>query len=53
MISTKEKASWLQYTLDQVADGMFSEFGYDTLTTDEKKQVLEHIIEEGWITIED
>ena len=41
--TAEDKARWLSYTLDLEAEEMFGEFGYDTLTGDEQRKVLEEL----------
>ena len=43
-----EFARWLLQTLDMEAEEMFGEFGFDTLTEEEKLQVIAEIYSKGY-----
>ncbi len=53
MGTNRQRADWLHATMDTLAIEMFGDFGYDTLSHDEKVQVLSELISSGIITLED
>ena len=49
LTDNKDKARWLKYTLDILADELHGEFGYDTCKEDEKLNVLEELFNQHLI----
>ncbi len=50
-LTTQDQAAWFAFTLDQVAEDLYGEFGYDTCDFEQKKSIIKEIIERGWMQL--